>query len=88
MVMYLSGVRHSVQALAHGRQSPRDEVGGALLAHAKHHGGAHIKGVAVSVVVPRAATRYDIPAMKNRPDLGMCPDLRTSWAYDKHAAGK
>ena len=67
MVMDLSGVRHSVQALAHCGQGPSDEVGGALLAHAKHHGGAHIKGVALSVVVPRAAARYDIPAMETLP---------------------
>ena len=78
MVMDLSGVRLSVEALAHCSQSPGDEVGGALLTHAKHHGGAHIKGVALPVVVSRAAARYDIPAMETPPLLGgLCIDLGT-----------
>ena len=89
MVMDLGGVWHSVQALAHGSQGPGDEVGGALLAHAKHHGGAHVKGVALPVVVSRAAARYDIPAIKTPPLLGgLCIDLETSWAHDKPASGR
>ena len=80
VVVYLSGVGDSVQALAHCSQRARDEVGGALPAHAKHHGGAHVKGVALSVVVPRAAAGYDIPAMSDRPDVGIRLKLAISWA--------
>ena len=59
--MYLGGVWDGVQALAHSRERFGDEVGGALLAHAKHHGGSHIKGVAPPVVVSRAPPGYDVP---------------------------
>lgn len=71
--MYLGGVRHSVQALAHSREGSRDEISGAPLAHAKHHGGAHVKGVAFSVVVARAASWDDIPAAPDLVQVSMQP---------------
>ncbi len=68
VVVDLGGVGIRVQALAHGGQRARDEIGGALLAHAEHHGAAHVKGEPLAHVVPRAAAGDDVPA--GGPALG------------------
>ena len=62
VVVDLGGVRHGVQLLADRRQRARDQVRRALLAKPEHHGGAHVKGVALPVKMPRAAARDDVPA--------------------------
>lgn len=62
VVMYLGGVRHGVQVFADGSQRASDQVGGALMAHAKHHGGANVKGVTLPVEVSCAAAWDDVSA--------------------------
>jgi hypothetical protein len=70
--MDLSGIWHCVQALADSRERSCDKIRGALLAHAKHHGGPDIKGVALSVVMPRTPARNNISA---RPSVSNCPEV-------------
>ena len=62
VVVDLGGVRHGVQLLPNCRQRARDQVGRSLPPQPEHHGGAHVKGVALPVEVPRAAARDDVPA--------------------------
>ena len=39
--------------------------GGAHVAHAKHHGGAHVQHIPVPLEVPSAAARDDVPAHRH-----------------------
>ena len=66
VVVYLSGIWHSFQASAHSRERSGDEVGGALLTHPKHHGGSHIEGVPLPVIVSCTPSWYDVPGETDR----------------------
>ncbi len=80
MVVYLSRVWDSIQAFAHSGQRSGDEVSGALMAHAKHHGGPHIKGVALPVIVPCAPSRYDVPVATDKfSGMASLPGTCRSW---------
>ena len=64
VVVHLKGVFQSVQALANRLQALGDKVCGALVAKAKHHGRADVKGVALALEVAGAATGDGVPACK------------------------
>ena len=60
--MYLSWIRLGVQLPADRSQRPGDEVCGALVSHAKHHGRSDVKRVALPMEMPCAASWDDVPA--------------------------
>ena len=60
--MDLRWVGDAVDAAPNGGEGARDQVGGALLAHAEHHGRAHVEGVALPLVPPRTPAGNDVPA--------------------------
>ena len=64
VVVDLGGVRDGLQALAHSCQGTRDEVGGAGVTHAKHHGGPHIKAIPLALIPASAAARDYVPAVQ------------------------
>lgn len=66
----LRGVRHSGHLLAHTFQALGDEVGGALVSKAKHHGRADVKSVALALEVSCAAAGHKVPGCDQRCDQG------------------
>ena len=62
VVVYLSRIRLGVQLPADCSQRPGDEIGGALVSHAKHHGRSDIESVALPMEMPCAPSWDDVPA--------------------------
>lgn len=60
-VVNLGGVWEGLYRAANSSKSAGDEIGGALIPHAEHHGGAHVENVALPLKSPRTAARDYIP---------------------------